>query len=196
MRAKRIGAAVLVMIAAMPTPAVAQTARASAPPVAASAAGAPAPGDGRVALDDFLAGYVKGCSETHPYGLFIDSTITIDKAGRWILGESLIPASIRSAFGRPTLKVVKEKAGDLATVTVPLANARFADLQAVAIEARRSTAYYLADDALVFAEPEAVVRAKLAGLVGTARKRIGAGSAKIEIKMQDGRPRLTCYATE
>ncbi|MBT9291424.1 hypothetical protein [Prosthecodimorpha staleyi] len=152
-----------------------------------SAAAAPA------VLDAFLIGFEDGCREGHDFGLWADTVMTNDKAGRWtVTAGGEVPPELAGAFGRPGLTVQREKASDLARLVVPVADGTYKGLRVVALELRRSTGYFLADDTVVFAEPEATVREKLAPVLRRARKLIGKGPATIDLKTENGRVRLRC----
>lgn len=148
---------------------------------------------GPAVLDAFLIGFEDGCREGHDFGLWADTVMTNDKAGRWtITAGGEVPPELAGAFGRPSLTVQREKASDLARLVVPVADATYKGLRVTALELRRSTGYFLADDTVVFAEPEATVRDKLAPVLRRARKLIGKGPATIDLKTENGRVRLRC----
>ncbi|WP_140943534.1 hypothetical protein [Prosthecodimorpha hirschii] len=148
---------------------------------------------GPAVLDAFLIGFEDGCREGHDFGLWADTVMTNDKAGRWtITAGGEVPPELAGAFGRPSLTVQREKASDLARLVVPVADATYKGLRVTALELRRSTGYFLADDTVVFAEPEATVRETLAPVLRRARKLIGKGPATIDLKTENGRVRLRC----
>jgi hypothetical protein len=148
---------------------------------------------GPAVLDAFLIGFEDGCREGHDFGLWADTVMTNDKAGRWtITSGGEVPPELAGAFGRPSLTVQREKASDLARLVVPVADATYKGLRVTALELRRSTGYFLADDTVVFAEPEATLRETLAPVLRRARKLIGKGPATIDLKTENGRVRLRC----